>query len=81
MPFNAMAKAAELVKSAKGEDPDVKTVDDDTNSLNKLIQDNKLQGDPLSYTTVKMVQDAGVKDKYVAQEIVNLVKKITGTGK
>lgn len=81
LPFNAMAKAAELVQNAKGADPDVKAVDEDRASLDSLIKQNKLQGDPLSYTTIKMVQDAGVKDKYVAQEIVNLVKKITGTGK
>lgn len=81
LPFNAMAKAAELVQSAKGADPDVKAVDEDRTNLDSLIKQNKLQGDPLSYTTIKMVQDAGVKDKYVAQEIVNLVKKITGTGK
>lgn len=81
LPFNAMAKAAELVQNAKGADPDVKAVDEDRANLDSLIKQNKLQGDPLSYTTIKMVQDAGVKDKYVAQEIVNLVKKITGTGK
>lgn len=81
LPFNAMNTAAKLVQNAKGADPDVKAVDDDQANLNALIKQNRLQGDPLSYTTIKMVQDAGVKDKYVAQEIVNLVKKITGTGK
>lgn len=81
LPFNAMDMASKLVQKAKGADPDVKAVDDDRANLDLLIKQNKLQGDPLSYSTIKMVQDAGVKDKYVAQEIVNLVKKITGTGK
>ena len=81
LPFNPMSVAMKLAKAAGTEDPDAVAVSEERTTLDALIKKHNLTGDPLKYTTKKMVMDAGVEDQYAAEEIVNLVKMITGAGK
>jgi len=81
LPFNPMSVAMKLAKAASTEDPDAVAVSEERTTLNDLMKEYNLPGDPLKYTTKEMVMDAGVDDQYVAQEIVNLVTMITGAGK